>query len=227
MKYPHVLGELDTLRLVADGRSLARYGDGELNLCRGARAKAQSFDVKLSWRLQAALHYSGDCLIGIPNLHSLTPKGEFWDKYRETGAGLLSFHQYVSAFVTRPDSAPWVDTPEYWALVESLWLGQRVTLVRGNARSLTAADLHGADVTEVIGPAEDAWGQYDYLLKVVLATNPTRVLLCLGPTATVMAVDLCAKGIHAIDLGHLGMFLRKHRNGEDATVRTEADKVAV
>ena len=41
MKYPHVLGELDTLRLVSGGRSLARYGDGEFNLCRGARANSR------------------------------------------------------------------------------------------------------------------------------------------------------------------------------------------
>jgi len=25
---------------------------------------------------------------------------------------------------------------------------------------------------------------------------------------------LCAKGVHAIDLGHVGMFLRKYRRGE-------------
>ncbi len=28
-----------------------------------------------------------------------------------------------------------------------------------------------------------------------------------------MAVDLCKKGVHAIDLGHVGLFLKKHRQG--------------
>jgi hypothetical protein len=55
--------------------------------------------------------------------------------------------------------------------------------------------------------------------------SPERVLLCLGPTATVMAVDLCARGIHAVDLGHLGLFYKKHLRG-DPMVRTDADKVA-
>jgi hypothetical protein len=32
--------------------------------------------------------------------------------------------------------------------------------------------------------------------------------------------------VHAIDLGHVGMFLRKRRRGEPMTV-TAADKVAV
>lgn len=225
MTYPPVLGELETLRLVAAGRSLARYGDGEFNLCRGARAKAQAYDRQLSWRLQAALHVSGDCLIGIPNLRSETPKAAFWRKY-ESAWGLLGARNYVSSFVTRPDSAPWINTPEYWTLVESLWRGQKIVLVRGNARSLTAEELTGADVTEILAPAEDAWAHYDDLLTAVVAMQPARVLLCLGPTATVMAVDLCKLGIHAIDTGHLGLFWRKHLSGDDPTIRTEADKVA-
>lgn len=227
MTYPHVLGELATMRLVAAGRSIARYGDGEFNLCRSGRAKVQSFHADLSLRLQAILQMSGDCLVGLPNLRSDTPKAPFWQQY-ESAWGLLNLKRsYVSSFVTRPDSAPWLDTPEYWALVESLWQGHKVTLVRGSGRSLTAADLVGADVTEIVGPAQDSWDQYDALLASVLATRPSRALLCLGPTATVMAVDLCAHGIHAVDVGHVGQFYRKHLRGEDPTIRTEADKVAV
>lgn len=224
--YPTVLSEIDTLARVAAGASIARYGDGEFNLCVGGRAKAQVADRSLRSRLCQILQHSGDCLVGIPNLKSQTPKLPFWKKY-ETAWSLLANRAYVSSFVTRPDSAPWIDTLRYWSLVESLWKGERVTLVRGSGRSLTADDLVGADVTEVVGPAENAWRQYDELMTAVLATVPTRVLICLGPTATVMAVDLAALGIHAIDFGHGGMFWRKHLRGEDPTIRTEADKVAV
>jgi hypothetical protein len=80
-------------------------------------------------------------------------------------------------------------------------------------------------VTEITPPRQGAWAEYDATLQRVIALRPSRVLLCLGPTATVMAVDLCAKGIQAIDLGHVGMFLRKHLRG-DPMVRTDADKVA-
>jgi hypothetical protein len=77
---------------------------------------------------------------------------------------------------------------------------------------LTAADLGGARrITEIIAPERDAFADYDSLLRRV--GTPERCLICLGPTATVMAVDLCANGVHAIDLGHVGMFLRKHRTG--------------
>lgn len=223
MRYPEVLSEQRTLELVLSGRSLARYGDGEFNLCRARNAKAQAFDPSLQARLQMGLRDSGECLIGIPNLQSNTPKADFWQKY----AGFASYlgdQPYGSAFVTRPDSAPWIDTPEYWALVESLWIGQDITLVRGGRHGLTAADLVGASrVREVIAPAVNAWTDYHDLLELV--GRPSRVLLCLGPTATVMARDLSAYGVHAIDLGHIGLFLRKHRAGAPMVV-TDEDKAA-
>jgi hypothetical protein len=224
MTYPHVLNEVSTLALVSQGRSLARYGDGEFNLCwRGVGIPCQRADVTLRARLVSILMDSGECLVGIPNLHSPTPKAAFWAKYRRA-TDLLVNRDYVSAFVTRPDSAPWIDTPKYWAQLESLWVGQDVTLVRGSSRSLTKADLVGAtSVREIVSTKQDAWWQYGELLERI--GSPSRALLCLGPTATVLAVDLCAKGVHAIDLGHAGLFWRKHLKG-DPMIRTEADKVA-
>lgn len=219
--YPDVIGELDTLEVVLSGRSLARYGDGEFHLCDGGRAKAQQADAGLQRRLQGILTASGHCLVGIPNLHSQTPKAAFWRPFAQQ-ARRLADRPYVSAFVTRPDSAPWIDTPAYWARLSALWRGQDVTLVRGSTRSFTAADLAGAkSVTEIVGPKVDAWRQYGSLLERIQASQPERVLLCLGPTATVMAVDLCAHGVHAVDVGHAGAFYRKHINGQPMTMTAE------
>lgn len=221
--YPAVLSEVNTLKLVSEGLSLARYGDGEFNLCRARPAKVQRHDSLLSARLLEILIDSGPCLVGIPNIHSATPKAAFWGKY-QTNTDLLVDRPYVSSFVTRPDSAPWIDRPDYWQMLESLWVGQDVTLVRGGRHGLTAADLVGAGtVTEILAPQQDAWNDYQALLEQI--GTPARALLCLGPTATVMAVDLCAKGVHAIDLGHAGLFLRKSRAGQPMTVTTE-DKAA-
>lgn len=221
-RYPDVANESDTLDLVLAGHSLARYGDGELKMAEhGAGIKSQVADPALSARLLGILVESGACLIGIPNIRSDTPKAAHWGKYRRY-AGLLSERPYVSSFITRPDSAPWIDTDDYWARLESLWVGQDVTLVRGSTKSLTADDLVGAGtVTEIIAPRQHAWAEYASLLERV--GRPTRVLICLGPSATVMAVDLCAQGVQAIDLGHVGMFLRKRRRGDPMWV-TDDDR---
>jgi len=222
--YPNVLDEHATLALVVGGRSLARYGDGEFKLCAdGAGIKSQIGHPALAGRLRSILRESGDCLVGIPNIRSDTPKAQFWGKHMAASRFLVD-RPYASSFITRPDSAPWINTDAYWQQLESLWVDQDVTLVRGSTKSLTGEDLVGATVTEIICPRQHAWVDYASILERI--GTPKRVLICLGPTATVMAVDLCARGVHAIDLGHVGMFLRKRRRGEPMWV-SDKDKAAV
>lgn len=224
--YPSVLGEVETMQAVVAGRSLARYGDGEFALCRGRSIRFQRHDLALQGRLRGILKQAGACLVGIPNILSATPKAAYWDKYR-AAADLLGGQPYASAFVSRPDSAPWIDTPDYWALVETLWRGQHVTVVRGAASSLAASDLEGArQVSQIHASSRDAWFEYRSLFERIRQTAAARVLISLGPTATVLAVDLCAHGFHAIDLGHLAVFLRKHRRGEPM-VLSPADRLAM
>ncbi len=200
---------METLRLVLDGRSLSRYGDGEFKMAlRGVGIKSQNADKGLSRRLREILHDSGACLVGIPNIRSHTPKSAFWNKVREWSPELLADRTYVSSFVSRPDSAPWINTAEYWDLVEQLWRGRDVTLVRGSGKAFTPDLMRGAGaITEIIGPRNSAWSDYDALMERI--GTPERALLSLGPAATVMAVDLCRRGVHAIDVGHMGSYYRR------------------
>lgn len=225
--YPVVMSEEETLARVIAGASLARFGDGELRQAdRACNIKPQVADVALTKRLRSILLDSGECLVGIPNIHARGPKDLHWQTYTWAAKLLAEGRTYGSAFISRPDSAPWIDTPEYWQQLESLWVGQDVTLVRGAQKSLTKEFLvaRGAgEVHEVLCAPQNAWADYDQIMAAV--GTPKRALLCLGPTATVMAVDLCEKGVHAIDLGHVGMFWKKKLRGDNATVRTDADKV--
>ena len=230
MRYPEVTGELDTLRQVVAGASLARYGDGEFKMAaHGAGIKSQAPDPALSQRLRDILQDSGECLVGIPNIHavrksdlSCDQKIEFWTKQLRYADLLHPNRLYVSSLISRPDSAPWIDTAEYWTLLQSLWIGQDVTVVRGSGKSLAPDDLIGAgEVTDVLCRKQHAWQDYDSILERI--GTPKRALICLGPTATVLAVDLCRRGVHAIDLGHVAIFLRKLRRGEPLVV-TDEDK---
>lgn len=194
-EYPRVSGELVTLGLVLAGHSLARYGDGEINLALGHDIPCQRWSATLQKRLQGILKDSRECLVGLPNIRSETPKSAFWNKYLTLAAPLLAERPYVSSFVSRPDSAPWIDTPEFWDALASLWHGKDVTLVRStSAKALQPDDLVGAlSVRDVIAQKTNAFSQYDDILDEI--GRPTGVvLLCLGPTATVLAVDLCRMG---------------------------------
>lgn len=221
MTWPCVIGELFTLQLVSEGRSIARFGDGEFNLCLGGLCITQTYTDHLAKRLRKILaNPQGDCLVGIPR--QAGPKKEFWSKYdRQKVRDLFSAdHHYASALITRPDSAPWIDTPEYWDKVKDLWRDKDVTLVRGSTKSLTSDIMVEArSVREIIVPHKNAFMRYGELLEKV--GRPSVAILCLGPTATVMAYDLSKLGVHAMDLGHIGMFLRKHEQHIPMTVTQE------
>jgi hypothetical protein len=217
--WPAVLSEEETLRQVLQGRSLARYGDGEFKLCYGASIKSQAFDALLGKRLREILRASGDCLVGIPNLHM--PTKPFWDQFRipKYTQLLVMDRVYGSAFVSRPDSAPWIHNPTYWKNIESLWRGRNVTLVRGSGKSLTASLLtpSAASVNEILCARQHAWAEREALLEKI--GRPERVLLCCGPTATVLAVELAARGVHAIDLGHIGMWFKRLDQSAEAALQ--------
>jgi hypothetical protein len=226
-RYPDVLTEHQTLERVVAGASLARFGDGELRQAhRACDIKPQTASASLTARLREILKNSGQCLVGIPNIHAKGPKDEHWQTYKWAASLLVEYREYASAFITRPDSAPWINEEPYWELLHSLWLDRDVTLVRGAQKSLTKDDLirWGArSVREVLCKPQNAWEDYDQIMNEI--GTPDRALLCLGPTATVLAVDLCAKGVHAIDLGHVGMFAKKRERGLPMWVE-KADKVA-
>jgi hypothetical protein len=208
--YPNVLGEFDTMVQVVAGNSIARYGDGELRAALGRGCISQVNDDNMARELRGILvNDIPGLLVGIPNINSNTPKAESWSRFSTPGfTSLLGRSSYVSSFVTRPDSAPWIDTPEYWKLVSQLWTGKDVTLVQGDLKSLREQDLSAAtSVRTVWGPSRDAYAKIGELQEAI-GRPSGPVIMCLGCTATVLASRLHRKGVWGIDLGHIGMFMR-------------------
>jgi hypothetical protein len=206
-----VLSEEETLDLALAGASLSRFGDGELKLALGRDCVSQKADPKLAIELRRILKgpAGSGALVCIPN-YGATPRTDVWDRYATPQhTALFGPGPYGSAFVSRPDSAPWIDTPDYWAKVELLWTDKDVTLVLGDeTKSLRVETLRtAAGVRLVKGPRRDAYADIA-AIEAEIGTPAGPVLLCLGPTATVLAARLAAKGVHALDLGHIGTFMR-------------------
>jgi hypothetical protein len=228
MTYPDVYDEEKTLDLALDGWSLARYGDGEMSIMTGGNCVSQVFDKRLAGELReiAKSEWSNaetKLLPCIPNAFR-SPRLAWRQKWADGKYAALydPAFAYGSSFITRPDSAPWIDTPAYWAKVRQLWTGRDVVLVKGTERSLRAALMDGARrIVEVDGRNitrmhekghRDAYAVIDRIEADTLAAvgqlEDARAILCLGPTATVLAGRLARGGVQAIDLGHLGMFMR-------------------
>lgn len=223
MIYPKVMDEFATLEAAIRGKSLARYGDGELRLAVGADSVSQrERSPELRRELMMILKDPDErCLVCIPNIDSATPKKVNWERYARVQYVRLYDPKktYGSAFITRPDSAPWIDTPGYWSRVKDLWKGKTVVLVTGNDKSLSLDLLKDAKSVRLIrGPETNA---YSSLSKIESQIGRTKepILICLGAAATCLAWRLAKKGMHGLDLGHIGMMMRhqgKWHNQTDA-----------
>ncbi len=224
MNFPKCLSEAETLERAIAGQNLARFGDGEFSIARGGHCVSQKGDKSLAKELRDILEKApSGCLPCLPDPYGGTPKKANWQKFEKADLK-LGDQQFGSAFISRPDSAPWIDTPEYWQRMRTLWAGKDVTLVLGSQRSLRSDMIaDAASVREVWGTYRDAYdargipsdkrNHPDALLTVdelieAVGKPSGPVLLCLGPTATVMAARLAARGVYAVDLGHLGLFMR-------------------
>jgi hypothetical protein len=207
-KYPQILSEQQTIELAAQ-RSIARFGDGEWRCAVENGCTSQRADPALARELQLIALNPGSCIVCLPNIFNGCPRKEQWLRYAEDRyVKYCGATVYGSAFITRPDNAPWIDTPAYWDQVRALWRGKDVTLVVGDQKSLTVEMLHeAASVREIPGPRQHAYAVID-AIESQIGTPAGTVILCLGATATVLAYRLEKKGVHALDLGHIGMFMK-------------------
>lgn len=75
-------------------------------------------------------------------------------------------------------------------------------------------------IQRIIGPAENAFHAYDKILECCKdQTKDKLFLLALGPTATVLACDLCKMGYQAVDIGHIDLEYEWFLKGQDAGLK--------
>lgn len=215
MRYPAVMTEHETIDAVLAGRSLARIGDGEIKLARGSSIKAQAFNREIQgYMRQVCKGDDGPCLTAIPRVASGPPMPPERNRYRDfcLSPAHVAFYTpdrvYGSQLITRPDCAPHIDSPEFWAKIIAIWKGRDVVLVRGSGKSLLPQNLHAAaSVEEIKAEPVEAWRDAEGYFQR-LKREDRRVLLCVGATGTALAWRLAHEGVHAIDLGGIGRFMR-------------------
>ena len=177
-----VLSELATMTEVSQGTSLARFGHGELAIMNGMDARYQKYDPRLAEELRNVLR-SSKCLVAVP--HTRGRRSWEWRVFlEEYGRDIREDRWYGSAFVSRADEIEWPDG--YADMAADL-------LKRGSK-------LQGS------GGIDD-YDRIDHLEKAAMACADMPILLSCGPTATVLADRLDRRGLWAVDIGNLRMFL--------------------
>jgi hypothetical protein len=223
-QYPKVLSEWETIyKALRQGLSLSRFGDGEIRLAVGPPAKpskTQGHVPGLQNELSRMLRGKTHSLVCLPRISPTLPLyDKLWSKFLQPKwTKIIEPAEYGSSFITRPESAPEIDDPKYWDMISRLWAGRRVTLVigapdaAGKHYSLIEDDLIEAQhVTVIEGPERDAYAEIDHLDREIGPQRDRVVLLCLGATATCLAERCAARGVQALDLGHIGRHVRRWR----------------
>lgn len=214
-RYPRVEGEFATVRRLLKGRSIARFGDGELKILEGAGYSREVRNGHLTAEMRMVIGLpDDDCIIAIPTMDPAGPKYTNWlrhearfCRYFRRGDG----RRYGSAFITRPDSAAdQLESREYFDLISQLWAGRDRVLVMSEAHSKLLAcvqAMNGPSVIHLECPSQSAYAQIDELEREIVAAKPSIALLSCGPTATCLAARLSRRRIQGVDLGSIGGLL--------------------
>jgi hypothetical protein len=210
--YPRVKGEFDTVRALLKGRSIARFGDGELKILDGRGYIREPANGDLTEELrEVAAEPNG--LIGIPTMDPAGPKFENWQRHESRFLRYFKRRdgrRYYSAFITRPDSAADnIESAEYFDLLSQLWGGKdAVVLSEASSKVLTCVKSM-ATVVHIECPRHRAYSFIDDFERAIVRIKPSIALLSCGPTATCLAHRLAGQGIQAIDIGSVGGMLAR------------------
>lgn len=207
--------------------SVARYGDGEFSqILSEYNIGFQRYSPKLSKRLLETLHSDDhNLLICVPKYLSTVRKcnkntKQFWlnwgkkDNQQVEITKLLrncrgKNYLYGDTQITRPymDLKSKKHAETIFALLKKLWDNRNILIVEGKETRLGIGnDLfsNAKSISRILAPAKNAFDSYDEILTAAETyCKDHLVLIALGPTATVLAADLSARGIQALDVGHM------------------------
>lgn len=230
-KKPYVESIFHTLQELIDGKSIARFGDGEFDIIKGTQIGFQQPNKRLGDLLKSVLETDDErLLIGIPGVYreqgiKLNKKtAEYWKWYRIYNIDFIKHlldnnRVYADSFISRFYSS--FESFEYSRVIDmyrKIWDKKDVYIIEGEkTRVGVGNDLlsNANSINRILAPAKNAFNSYDKILDKATSIIPigSLVILALGPTATVLARDLCLKGYQALDLGHIDLqyeyFVRK------------------
>lgn len=215
-KIPEIISKEDTLkRIIHNGCSISRLGDGELGLIFGKGIGFQRYEQDLAERMKTVLqsNESDRMLVGISEWIFYSDFGQYPEyrvhNLRKILSLLLPGKAYCSADISRfykstPDGHEAINQIR---LLKKIWDGRNVTLIEGaQSRMGVGNDLldNAKRINRILCPAVNAFSYYQEIYHTALAKIPMDdlVLIALGPTATVLAYDLFLAGYQAVDIGH-------------------------
>ena len=219
--------------IVEKGLSFARFGDGEFRwmLNDPLTPSFQDNNPELAERLRKVIFAHDErLLIGISknmqDVRNLTSYEKFFWRMivNQFGDKIIDFLSpdivYGNASLTRFYMG-YKNKKNTKKLVENLrriWNGKDILFIEGQYSRLGVGNdlfCNCKSIRRIIGPSKNAFSKCDEIIRYVdeNINKDVLIILALGPTATVMAYDLCKLGYQAIDLGHADIEYEWYLNG--------------
>ena len=222
-EYPNVMSTTETLKEILSGKSIARFGDGELQLIMGMglvgegdKSEYQVYNKELSNRLKEIVKSpTKNCIVAINSFCDKwidkkfdEEKFSWWETFWLTyWKKLKSIYKkgytYGCAEISRVTFFRENDIKD----IKKIWNKRKVLFVVGNGSRFVYEkrlfdNIKSAKMLVVAG--KSSFGKYDIILnKIKTFDREYLILLSLGPCATVLAYDLSKEGYQALDIGHL------------------------
>ncbi|MCK3936674.1 SP_1767 family glycosyltransferase [Streptococcus suis] len=200
--------------------SVARFGDGEMDIIAGHSIPYQDYDPQLASELKEILGLESNqhlmvCLSDVfENRERYTDAcNHFWEghlqHYQDYYRQICKAPWYGSTFISRPymDLADKSLSATYFQSLKQIWIDKDILIVEGKtSRSGVGNDLfqEAKSIQRIICPSKNAYAQIDEIISAIKTYGQDKlVLLMLGPTAKVLAYRLSKTGMQAIDIGHI------------------------
>lgn len=204
--------------IIKNKKSIARFGDGELNIIYNKNIKFQKFNKRLKNKLLEVLHSTmKNLLIGIMKFEDLKHSA-FWlkwfEKYKFRFRKLLNpnniyYNSFITRFITLFKNK--IDNKKFIAKFKTIWNNRNILIIEGDKTRVGIGNnlfSNSKSIKRIICPNINAFKVFNKILKYFHNHNidkDTLILIALGPTATVLAYELCKLGFQSIDIGHLDL----------------------
>lgn len=224
-KYPNIkfYEDVETVNLIVDERkSLARFGDGEFLWMTGEKLESfQDYSEDFSNDLKKAFSSTNkNLLIGIPYGIVNSKKCNLYAKMHwkiikdDSFKRILEFvdlnKTYCNASITRPyiDYRDYKFSTDNFNNLKRIWNKRDVVFVEGEKTKLGMGnDLFNnvKSVKRIICPATNAYEKKELIKDSILKNVPKETMLlgALGPTASILAMEMTELGYQFVDIGHV------------------------
>lgn len=233
VKSPYVISYEECVDYILENNaSVSRMGDGELAVIYGATLGFQSHNRELGKRLEEVMSNDSDgLLLCIPDTFEHlerynTVELNFWRAHHYYNRirwykHLRPTKKYGNTFLSRFYSMEFNKelSSKRIELLKKLWNNRDIIFVEGKDTKMGIGnDLfeNAKSIRRILCPSKDAFSVYDTILNYILNLqhkDNDLYILALGPTATVLSVDLHNIGLQALDLGHLDIEYEWYRQG--------------